>query len=260
MKNNMILAAGVLSAAVMSASVFAEEIDPADLTKVYTQTALMIGGNSDIKPVTMISGAYSNGHQFAFLGEATFGDVGDNQDNDFGFKYKDARAQYFHTLDSGFSVLPKAGFSFDYINQRDHALKVDTNLFAIGTLAAVNPKYTPGFMAFPMVAYVNGEMDIKPLNHKESVDGFSVAFAATKPLGDSGAFLLLWPEYQNISGDHIKTETVNFKVAVNAPMTQNRKLWVNTRFDLSKAKTTILGNKENGELDSEAYLGLRYFF
>ncbi|WP_295893811.1 hypothetical protein [uncultured Vibrio sp.] len=243
------------------ASVNAEEatIDPSDVTNVYTQAAVMVGGNSDIKPVAMISGGYDNGHTFAFLGEATFGkdDKSDNADNQFGFKFKDARAQYFHVLNTGNTYLPKAGFSLDGITQTSSSM--DTDLLAVGTLAAINPKYTPGFMMFPQVAYVNGEMDFKALDYKESVDGFSTALIMTRTLGDSGAFMLFYPEYQNLSGDNIDIEGYKLQLNINAPMTENRRWWLNTRFDYSQ-QTIDAGMLSVKTEESQAYLGVRYFF
>lgn len=230
-----------------------EEFNPQDLTKVYTQAALLVGGNADLKAVSMVSGKFSESQSFAFLGDFTFGK---EEDDKFGFNYKDGRAQYFHVLNTGFTPLPSAGFSVDYINKQG---AVETDLLAFGTLTSINPAYTPGFMVFPQAAYMTGEMRTKHFDYKDDVDGYSVALAATTSLSDNGAFILFWPEYQNFSGDYIEVENYNMKMQLNAPISQNKRLWINTRLDVGKSKTSLLGESISTN-DTEVYMGLRYFF
>ncbi|MGF1769561.1 hypothetical protein L4D06_19530 [Enterovibrio makurazakiensis] len=239
-----------------SVAAMAQDIDPSDLTNVYTQAALLVGGDSTLKPVTMISGGYDNGHKFAFLGEATFGSKGEDADNQFGLHYRDSRAQYFHVLDADNGFIPSVGVSLDYIHQKSDS--ITTNLAAIGTVVGVNPVYTPGFMVFPIAAYVNG--DIKASGSKANVDGASVALAATRQVGDSGAFILFWPEYQKLSGDGLTVTNTSAKFSLNAPITANKKMWVNTRLDYGKTdiKATELTTMKSD--NSQVYMGLRYFF
>ncbi|WP_394209009.1 hypothetical protein [Enterovibrio calviensis] len=239
-----------------SATVLAQDIDPSDLTNVYTQAALLVGGDATLKPVTMISGGYDNGHKFAFLGEATFGSKGEDADNQFGLHYRDSRAQYFHVLDADNSFIPSFGVSLDYIHQKSDS--ITTNLAAIGSVVGINPVYTPGFMVFPIAAYVNG--DIKASGFKADVDGASVALAATRQIGDSGAFILFWPEYQKLSGDGLTVTNMSAKFSLNAPITSNKKMWVNTRVDYGQTDIKVHELAAMKSDNSQVYMGLRYFF
>jgi hypothetical protein len=232
------------------------DIDPSDLTKVYTQAALMVSGNSNVMPVAMVSGGYNNGHQFALLAEAKFGSTGDNADNEFGLEYGSSRFQYFQVADTGSSFMPRAGLSADYINVRSN--QVDSDLLALGGVAAVSQQYTPGFMVFPLASYVYGQMDVGGV--KDDVDGLSVSIAASIPVGGNGAFLMLWPEYRKLSGTTIDTETITTKVILNAPLTNNKKWWINTRIELDNSHLKVAGSTLANQSHSDVYMGVRYFF
>ncbi|NGN98403.1 hypothetical protein G5S52_12310 [Grimontia sp. S25] len=253
MKKRLLLS---LLVAGCSATAMAQNIDPSDLTNVYTQAAFLVGGDSTLKPVTMVSGGYDNGHKFAFLGEATFGAKGEDADNKFGLNYRDSRAQYFHVLDANNRFIPSFGVSLDYIHQKTDS--VTTNLAAVGTVVGVNPLYTPGFMVFPIAAYVDG--DIKISDHKAQVDGVSLALAATHQIGDTGAFILLWPEYQKLTGYGLTLTKASAKLSLNAPITTSRKLWVNTRLDYGQSEMKANDLAAIKSDDSQVYMGLRYFF
>ena len=232
------------------------DIDPSDLTKVYTQAALMVSGNSNIMPVGMISGGYDNGHQFALLAEAKFGKTGDNADNEFGLEYGSSRFQYFQVADTGSNFMPRAGLSADYINIRSPYIKSD--LLALGGVAAINHQYTPGFMLFPLAGYVFGQFNINGI--KDDVDGVNLSIAASIPVGESGAFMMIWPEYRKLSGSKVQTENVSTKLIVNAPLTDNRKWWINTRLELDHSELKVSGDKLSNQWNSDVYMGVRYFF
>ncbi|WP_394242302.1 hypothetical protein [Vibrio astriarenae] len=250
----------LLSLSLFSFNVLSEttdkEIDPSDLTKVYTQAAVMVSGNSNVMPVGMVSGGYDNGHQFALLAEAKFGKVGDNSDNEFGLEYGSSRFQYFQVADTGFNMMPRAGLSADYINVRASGLKSD--LLALGGVAAVNPQYTPGFMLFPLASYVFGQFDIN--GQKDDVDGLNLSIAASIPVSDSGAFLMLWPEYRKLSGSMVESESVTTKIILNAPLTSDRKWWINTRLELDDSSLKVSGTTLRDQSSSDVYAGIRYFF
>ena len=96
-------------------------IDPADVTKVYTQAALMLNGSSDIQFQGQVSGGLANGQQFALLAEATFVDESNTALRDpdkFGTEYSNSRVQYFHVFETGTKATPNVGLSLDYINTR----------------------------------------------------------------------------------------------------------------------------------------------
>ncbi len=233
-----------------------KEIDPSDLTRVYTQAALMVSGNSNVMPVGMISGGYNNGHQFALLAEAKFGKSGENADNEFGLEYGSSRFQYFQVADTGSTFMPRAGLSADYINVRSASIKSD--LLALGGVAAINQQFTPGFMLFPMAGYVFGNMDINGI--KEDVDGVNLSIAASIPIGANGAFMMIWPEYRKVSGNSIKTENVSTKLILNSPLTNDRKWWINTRIELDNSQLKLGEDSLVKQRNSDVYMGIRYFF
>lgn len=233
-----------------------EDIDPSDLTNVYTQAAIMVSGNSNVMPVAMVSGGYDNGHQFAFMAEAKFGNTGDNGDNEFGLEYGSSRFQYFQVADTGVNVMPRAGLSVDYINIRASGLKSD--LLALGGVGAINHEYTPGFMLFPIASYVYGRFDVAGI--KDEVDGINVSLAASIPLGSSGAFMMIWPEYRKLSGSSVETENLSTKLIVNVPLTSDRKWWINTRLELDHSDLSVSGIELQNQWNSDVYMGIRYFF
>ncbi|MPW27995.1 hypothetical protein F9L16_03165 [Agarivorans sp. B2Z047] len=233
-----------------------KEIDPSDLTRVYTQAALMVSGNSNVMPVGMISGGYNNAHQFALLAEAKFGKSGENAGNEFGLEYGSSRFQYFQVADTGSSFMPRAGLSADYINVRSSSIKSD--LLALGGVAAINQQFTPGFMLFPMAGYVFGNMEINGI--KEDVNGVNLSIAASIPIGGNGAFMMIWPEYRKVSGNSIKTENVSTKLILNSPLTNDRKWWINTRIELDNSQLKLGEDSLVKQRNSDVYMGIRYFF
>lgn len=232
-------------------------IDPADVTNVYTQAALLINGSSDFQLQAQVSGGMDNGQQFALLAEATF--VDENGDrNDFGTEYSNSRFQYFHVFDTGLAAAPKAGISLDYINTRTKAVKND--LFAIGGVMALNPKYTAGLMVFPLASVMTGSMEIPGLAEKDDLTGYGLGLMAVKRLGEGGAYIAVIPEWQDLSGDEIDMQNLAIKTSFNAPLNASRKWWINTRFDITKSSIDVAGVALDADWETEAWIGVRHYF
>ncbi|MGC9402283.1 hypothetical protein ACP43V_07515 [Vibrio genomosp. F10 str. 9ZC157] len=246
----------------LSTPILAEEsnaIDPADVTKVYTQGAVLINGSSDTLLQGQVSGGLDNGQQFALLAEATFVD-GDGDKNDFGTDYSNSRFQYFHVFEPGFEAIPKVGVSLDYINTRN-AIKND--LLSVGAVAAINPALTGGFLIFPRLGAMTGTMEIPGLtDDKDDLLGYSASLITAKHIGKSGAYVSVVPEWMDLSGDEIDMQNLSVKVALNVPLNSNRTWWLNTRYDFVKSsvdyKDAALAG--TGEWQTEAWLGVRYYF
>lgn len=212
-------------------------IDPADVTKVYTQTALMVSGNSDIQFQGQVSGGMDNGQQFALLAEATFVDESNTALSDpdkFGTEYSNSRFQYFHVFETGTAATPKVGLSLDYINTRN---SIKNDLLSVGGVVAINPAYTGGFLVFPRAGLMTA-----------------------KHLGDSGAYVSFVPEWQDLSGDDIDMQNLSFKSSLNVPMNTARTWWLNTRYDITKTDVDVKSVSMPNDWQTEAWIGVRYYF
>ncbi|MGI9875401.1 hypothetical protein [Vibrio chagasii] len=250
--------------AVLSIPAHAEServIDPADVTKVYTQSALMLSGSSDIQFQGQVSGGLENGQQFALLAEATFVDDNDESlrdPNDFGSEYSNSRIQYFHVFETGTKATPKVGLSLDYINTRT---SIKNDLLSVGGVVAINPAYTGGFLVFPRAGLMTGSMEIPAMNSsKDDLTGYSLGLITAKHLGDSGAYVSLVPEWQDLSGSDINMQNFSFKTSLNVPMNSARTWWLNTRYDITKGDIDVNGLSMPSEWQTEAWVGVRYYF
>ena len=236
-------------------------IDPADVTKVYTQSALMVSGSSDIQFQGQVSGGLENGQQFALLAEATFVDDNDESlrdPNDFGSEYSNSRIQYFHVFETGTKATPKVGLSLDYINTRT---SIKNDLLSVGGVVAINPAYTGGFLVFPRAGLMTGSMEIPAMNSsKDDLTGYSLGLITAKHLGDSGAYVSLVPEWQDLSGSDINMQNFSFKTSLNVPMNSARTWWLNTRYDITKGDIDVNGFSMPSEWQTEAWVGVRYYF
>ncbi|OBS95336.1 hypothetical protein A9261_14205 [Vibrio tasmaniensis] len=236
-------------------------IDPADVTKVYTQSALMFSGSSDIQFQGQVSGGVDNGQQFALLAEATFvddNDVTQRDPNKFGSDYSNSRLQYFHVFEPGLEVTPKIGVSLDYINTRTN---IKNDLLSVGGVVAINPAYTGGFLVFPRAGLVTGSMEISGVSSsKDDLTGYSLGLITAKHLGDSGAYVSLVPEWQDLSGSDINMQNFSLKTSLNVPMNSARTWWLNTRYDITKGDIDVNGLSMPSEWQTEAWVGVRYYF
>ncbi|SHH24027.1 hypothetical protein [Ferrimonas marina] len=231
-------------------------IDPSDLTRVYTQAAVFITSDADIRTSAMFTGAWSEEIQFAGFVEANWGDRGAEDGDSFGIDYRSARAQYFqvHAIGEGDGIFPRVGASVDLIHQ-DVVGGDDAYLFSVGTIGLLNPKYTRGkAMLFPNVAYATGEIA------GESVDGFMLNLFATIPFGDSGAFIQAWPEYFSVSGDTIELNSTTWNFMVNAPLRSDRTHWLMTKLEYNSTDGVVDGIAFKGDGDLKAEIGMKWFF
>ncbi len=252
-RNPILLPAVFASAFIMPS--FAEEvIDPSDLTKVYTQAAFFVTSDADVRVSSMFTGAWTESISFAGFVEGNIGNADKGDSDKLGLDYLGGRAQYFqvHQLDN--SLFPSVGFSTDLIHMKHPGID-DTGLLSVGAIALVNPAYTPGFMAFPNIAYTVGDV------FGESADGFMLNIFATVPLGDTGAFMQIWPEYFSVSGDVVEMESKSINFMLNAPLKTNRSQWLMTKLEYNQTDTVLPNGievKGDGELKAE--IGLKWFF
>ncbi|PMH37536.1 hypothetical protein BCU68_07940 [Vibrio sp. 10N.286.49.B3] len=259
MKKFALVAPLALTLAAPALAEDSKAIDPADVTKVYTQAAVLFNGSSDIQLQGQVSGGMENGQQFALLGEATFADdnkVGNHNSNDFGTEYSNSRIQYFHVFEPGSTVVPKLGVSLDYINTRT---EVKNDLLSIGGVAAINPAYTGGLLVFPRLGVMGGSMEVNGVKDSDLL-GYSLGLITAKHIGTSGAYVSAVPEWQDVSGDSIEMQSLAVKFALNVPLNNSRTWWLNTRYDFTKTSMDVNGIDAPSEWQTEAWIGVRHYF
>jgi hypothetical protein len=245
----------------MSLPLMAEEttIDPSDLTQVYTQAAVFVTSDADIRFSSMLTGAWSENTQFGGFLEAEVG-AKENDDKDaFGANYKRSRAQYFQVSAINSTTIPRAGFMVDAIHQNTSTLTglpfEDTTLFSVGAIGLINPAYTGGTMLFPNVNYTAGNV------MGESAQGYMLNLFATVPLGDAGSFMQVWPEYMSVAGDVVEMESLAFNAMFNAPLTKDRTQWLMTKLQYATSDVTLPnGQSHEGDYQLKAEIGIKWFF
>ncbi|MFA0085960.1 hypothetical protein [Vibrio sp. 10N.261.51.F12] len=240
-----------------------EVIDPSDLTRVYTQAAVFLDSNADIRMSGMMTGSWNEDIQFAGFVEGTFGnnDAKQQEQHKLGTNYQKGRAQYFQVHAMNNLLMPRIGVSTDIIHidgeaggQMDSGLD-DTTLFSLGVIGLINPSYTGGAMIFPNIAYTVGEV------FGEKADGLMLNLYLTQAIGDSGAFIQFSPEYFKTTGDVVEMESLKYSLFINAPINTDRKTWLMTRFEYGSADV-ILPNGHEDKADDELRieLGMKWFF
>lgn len=240
-----------------------EVINPSDLTRVYTQAAMFLDSNADVRVSGMLTGAWNDDIQFAGFAEGT---LGNNKakikgQHKIGVDYQKGRAQYFqvHALDS--TLIPRVGFSTDLIHENGEAgeqkgvgLK-DTTLFSAGAIGLINPAYTFGAKVFPNAAYTTGKV------FGESADGYMLNMFVTKEFGDSGSFVQLSPEYFKVSGDVVEMESSKLSLFISAPTRADRTQWLMTRFEYGSVNAVLPdGTKIDNSPKLGVEIGMKWFF
>lgn len=255
--NKSILFSGLLALAYNSPIYAGEEknIDPGDMTKVYTQLGASIDSDSNIKALGSLSGTYGNGDNFLLYGEAVFGD-NHFHDEDYGIAYSNTRMQYFQAKTTSLSALPKVGFSVDLIhnNLPEIASYGDSmSLASVGAVAMISPKYTGSFMVFPNIAYTKGDM------YGEDVDGYLSALYITHRISSNRAYVGLFPEYMSLSGEGIERDSIKLKFIVGTPVTDSGRLWLTSTFEHQEAKFNIAESDYSWQNTSRVEMGFKYY-
>jgi hypothetical protein len=251
--NKKLLTTSLLTALTSTHAMASDEaIDPSDLTRVYTQAAFFVTSDADVRVSTMMTGSWSENIQFGGFAEANFGDTSaDNNGDNFGFNYKNARIQYYQVSPLNNTLMPRVGFMVDAM----HNDAIDMQVLSVGAMTMVNPKYTGNAMVFPNVNYTYGEI------LDETVDGYLLNLFATVPIGDSGSFIQIWPEYMDVSGDSVEMTSQLLNVMFSAPVKSNRSQWLMAKLEygsseLTKGNSTLI----SGDSQLKAEIGMKWFF
>lgn len=245
-----LLAGAIALPAVSDQSNEADVIDPSDLTRVYTQAAVFVSSDADIRTSAMFTGAWSETVQFAGFIEANWGDRSDSSSDRFGLDYKNGRVQYFQVHEVNVGLMPRIGGSVDYIHHNIKGQK-DAQLLSLGTIGVINPDYTGDrIMMFPNVAYASGSIN------GDSVDGVMLNIFTTVQIGDTGSFFQFWPEYFSVSGKEVELDSMTYNLMFNAPMRQDRSQWLMTKLEYNNSK--LNGIRQDKTLKAE--IGMKWFF
>lgn len=256
------------------------DVDPSDLTRTVTQLAPRLDSDSNIGFTGSFSGAFESGSQYMAVADVEFGEGDhDNADNEFGTDYISSRTQYFQAFDTDITVAPKVGFSVDYMH-----FDGDTELLAVGGLFMINPRWTNGLLIFPNLAYAKGTVkdlgsgnagaDVDPRGEifysvdefnlqglgDFDVDGYMFNLFVSKKINDEGAFVMVWPEYIDVSGDGLEVKQLTWKANLGVPMNSARTWWVNTIFEYKQPDIEVHGNDADLDDKTKISFGVKRYF
>jgi hypothetical protein len=92
------------------------------------------------------------------------------------------------------------------------------NLTALGTLALLPSSLTGNWLIYPSAAYVEG--DVSGAN----VDGYMFIVYGSRTIGDSGAYIWVWPEYLDLSGAGVDTDSLTLTGQYAKPLNEDRSM------------------------------------
>lgn len=224
-----------------------QAIDPSDLTRVYTMVSGWINSQNNLRATASWSGAWSEDHSFMGFIEGYWGDEVD--EDKWGTDLLKVRAQYFHVIDTDLSYAPKLGFSLDYIDNQG-----DNNLAAFGVLGMLPPALTGKLQLFPNVAYMKGKAE------GVDVDGYMLNLYGTYPIGTNGTFVQVWPEYIDVNGTGINSNSLTLSGLYAQPLNSLRTMWLNVRFDYATKETKLTSYPDRIKEDETVLtLGFKYY-
>jgi hypothetical protein len=230
-----------------SAETVKQAIDPSDLTRVYSMVSGWVNSQNNVRATASWSGAWSENHSFMGFIEGYWGDEVD--EDKWGTDLLKVRAQYFHVIDTDLSNAPKLGFSVDYIDNQG-----DNNLVAFGILGMVPPALTGKLQLFPNVAYMKGKAE------GVDVDGYMLNLYGTYPISASGAFVQIWPEYIDVSGTGINSNSLTLSGLYAQPLDSLRTMWLNIRLDYATKETKLTSYPDRIKEDETVLtLGFKYY-
>ncbi|MDV5168578.1 hypothetical protein [Photobacterium rosenbergii] len=230
----------IVASSLVSVSVFADtneqDINPADVTRAYTQLNMGVSNQGDVR----LLGSLSYNHKGGTASMASLEGVMDEDGS-----YKSSRLQYFHVWNRDSAFMPRIAASLDVI---------DNEMFttaALGT-AAIFPTSIDGFNVFGRVAALAGKYDDDFASHyggtgtsTDIAGGMgAIYFVYT---ADSGSFIAYYPEYSSLSGD-IDVETTLHTITAGVPLSESKDKWIQFKFEDST--TDITASRMNEQLDN----------
>lgn len=222
-------------------------IDPSDLTRVYSMVSTWINTQNNFRATASWSGSWSENQQFMGFIEGYWGNEDDT--DKWGTDLLNVRAQYFHVIDTDLSYAPKLGLSVDYIDNQG-----DNNLMALGILGLIPPQLTGKLQLFPNIAYMKGEAE------GVDVDGYMLNLYGTYPIGTSGTYVQLWPEYISVSGIGIESNSLTFSGLYAQPLNAIRTAWLNLRIDYATKETKLTSYYDRIKEDETVLtLGFKFY-
>lgn len=242
------LLGSLLSTSVIAAEDEVIDVDPSDLTRVTTSASIVFGTGGATKGQLTASGAYNSGAAYQGRLETTIDPDG---------KYAGARAQWFQAYDSNIDWMPKAGFSLDVINQDSNGVNLTTG--AVGGIVML-PTPIDGLVIFPQVAAVAGSLEFDGINKNYELYGGMGTFNVSAKLNNDGAYMILWPEYTNVSGDGVAMESLKYSIALGMPLTKNKAWWTQLLLEHGSTKMSLDNHTISDTTDKKAWLFVRTYF
>ncbi|MCG9640549.1 hypothetical protein L1D22_11675 [Vibrio sp. Isolate34] len=237
----------ILAATLIASShsvVFAEELDPSDLTKTFTQ--LSIGGSNkgDAKLMGSVSHILESGTALMGTLEATVDQEGE---------YSDSRFQYYHVLNVDNSITPRWAGSLDII---------DNSLFTTANIGAATVFKTglQGFDIYARAGYVQGVysddfqsmMGINDDSNNGYMGGIYFSYAAS-----NGMYVQYFPEYMKLNGDADFTNQKN-TIQFGAPINDSKSVWMTFKYE--NIQNTMESTSQKIETDDNAVWGFVKFY
>ncbi len=186
--------------------------DPSDLTETNTSAYVSMSNQGSVKASVSGDFAYKNGQTGMLTVEGTMDKEG---------SYSDSRLQYFHVFSIDNSVVPRAAFSLDVI---------DNEMFtsaSFGGVAAIMPG-VKGLSIFPRAGALVGEYSDSSLQafnvDKSEALGGSAALYVMYTMGKDGTYIGAWPEYNYLDGD-IETSILKSTLMLATPFSADKTRW-----------------------------------
>ncbi|MCL1066048.1 hypothetical protein L2735_04405 [Shewanella olleyana] len=242
--NYKFLATSAASLLVLSSPVIAEDIDPSDLTKTFSQ--LSIGGSNtgNAKIIGSLSHVLESGTALMGTLEATMNNEGD---------YSDSRFQYYHVLNVDNKLTPRWAASLDLI---------DNSMFTTANIGAATVFKTgiEGFDIYARAGYVQGVYSEDFQNMMEITDDANNGYMGGvyfSYVASNGMYVQYFPEYMSLSGDADFTNLKN-SIQFGAPINDAKSIWMTFKYE--NIKNTMETASTKYETDDNAVWGFVKFY
>jgi len=189
-----------------------EQPDSADLTKVRTSMTLAVNDDSSGLFSVEMSGKYNNDVSYMLHAE---GEWNDEQE------YTASRYQFYNVVNTGASLVPKVGVSYDYFRLSEDVDYMDVDMHAIGVISLVPISASWKLNLFPQVTYLDAKFDLKQAGVRHA-KGTMLAAYLSKYVGDNGSYFMLFPEYYKLSGEGIEYEQKNINLSWGSSITDDK--------------------------------------
>ncbi|EEX92880.1 hypothetical protein VIOR3934_07408 [Vibrio orientalis CIP 102891 = ATCC 33934] len=274
MKNTKLTALGIISLGLFSLNVNAKDDtndapDPADVTRVISSIKVAAGTNSNdndfaIETEFKLGGSFNSDNNFLTMISIN----GANKDSDpyeDGFELREARARWFQVFGTGIGVMPKAGYSLDYIDRSNDDSEVIDNIIAAGAIFKV--PVLKNWTVYPNVAAVQANVkDEYKVPGSDDGVGIQVNIFNSIYLSKKGTYLMVNPQYSYIDFDNYTTQDLLIETILGTPISDNKRWWLNATYketfsDIDSDNKFISSKSFKANDDKRQFrIGVTYYF